>query len=61
MQESNAATISNTGAALCLGWHANLSEPEIGDAIKNVMNSADRRRAMSERGQDWCGHGAPPV
>jgi UDP-2,4-diacetamido-2,4,6-trideoxy-beta-L-altropyranose hydrolase len=61
-QERNAATISRTGAALCLGWHANLSEQEIGDAIKNVMNSADRRREMSERGQKLVdGQGAARV
>lgn len=61
-QERNAAAISKTGAALSLGWHANLSEQEIGDAIKNVMNSADRRCAMSERGQALVdGQGAARV
>jgi len=61
-QERNAETISKTGAALCLGWHANLSEPEIGDAIKKLMNSADGRRELSERGQKLVdGQGAARV
>jgi len=61
-QEPNAAAISKTGAALSLGWHANLSEQEISDAIKSVINSADRRRAMSERGQALIdGQGAARV
>jgi UDP-2,4-diacetamido-2,4,6-trideoxy-beta-L-altropyranose hydrolase len=61
-QERNAAAISRTGAALSLGWHANLSEQEIGDAIKSVINSADRRRAMSERGKALIdGQGAARV
>jgi UDP-2,4-diacetamido-2,4,6-trideoxy-beta-L-altropyranose hydrolase len=61
-QEKNAASISKSGAALTLGWHANLSEQEISDAIKSVMENADRRRAMSERGQKLVdGHGAARV
>ena len=61
-QEANATAISRTGAALSLGWHANLSEREIGDAIRAVMNDADGRRAMSERGQKLVdGRGAERV
>jgi UDP-2,4-diacetamido-2,4,6-trideoxy-beta-L-altropyranose hydrolase len=50
-QERNAAAISKSGAALSLGWHANLSEHEISDAVKSLINSRDGRRAMSERAQ----------
>jgi UDP-2,4-diacetamido-2,4,6-trideoxy-beta-L-altropyranose hydrolase len=61
-QERNAAAISKTGAALSLGWHANLSEREIGDVIRSLMNSADRRRGMSESGQALVdGQGAARV
>jgi UDP-2,4-diacetamido-2,4,6-trideoxy-beta-L-altropyranose hydrolase len=61
-QERNAASIGNIGAALTLGWHANLSEREISDAIKSVMNSANERRAMSERGRRLVdGQGAARV
>jgi spore coat polysaccharide biosynthesis predicted glycosyltransferase SpsG len=50
-QEANAAAMAKTGAAVTLGWHANLSEHQISDAIQSVMDSAGGRRAMSERGQ----------
>jgi UDP-2,4-diacetamido-2,4,6-trideoxy-beta-L-altropyranose hydrolase len=61
-QEANAASISKAGAALSLGWHANLSQREIGDATLSLMNNADRRRAMSERGQKLVdGRGAARV
>ncbi len=61
-QERNAASIGNVGAALTLGWHANLSEQEISDAITSVMNSAEERRAMSERGRRLVdGQGAARV
>lgn len=50
-QEANAAALSRAGAALSLGWHANLSEREIGEAILTLMNDGDGRRTMSERGQ----------
>jgi UDP-2,4-diacetamido-2,4,6-trideoxy-beta-L-altropyranose hydrolase len=61
-QEANAAAISRAGAALSLGWHANLAEREIGDAIRSTMNDGDGRRAMSERGQKLVdGRGAARV
>ena len=61
-QEANAAALSRTGAALSLGWHANLSEREIGDAIGLLMNDVERRRTMSERGKRLVdGRGADRV
>lgn len=50
-QEKNAAAISKAGAALSLGWHANLSEDEILGAIKKLMNDPEARRAMSQSGR----------
>lgn len=50
-QEENASAISKTGAALSLGWHANLSEEDILGAIKKVMSDPEMRRAMSQSGR----------
>ncbi len=50
-QEENASAISKTGAALSLGWHANLSEDDILEAIKKVMNDPEGRGAMSKSGR----------
>lgn len=61
-QEANAVAISKAGAAWSLGWHANLSEREIGDSIRNLMNNVASRRALSERGQKLVdGQGAARV
>ncbi len=50
-QEENVSAISKTGAALSLGWHANLSEDDILGAIRKVMNDPQEREAMSKRGR----------
>jgi UDP-2,4-diacetamido-2,4,6-trideoxy-beta-L-altropyranose hydrolase len=61
-QEANEVAISKAGAALCLGWHANLSEREIGDATCRVMSNVDQRRALSEHGRGLVdGRGAARV
>jgi UDP-2,4-diacetamido-2,4,6-trideoxy-beta-L-altropyranose hydrolase len=61
-QEENVSAISKTGAALSLGWHANLSEDDIVGAIRKLMNDPDARRAMSESGQALVdGEGAARV
>ncbi len=61
-QERNAAAISKTGAALSLGWHANLSEEEILDAITKLMHDPEARRAMSQSGRTLVdGQGAARV
>lgn len=61
-QSPNASAISRRGAALSLGWHANLSPRQIGDALENLMNNPDRRREMSERGRKLVdGEGAARV
>jgi UDP-2,4-diacetamido-2,4,6-trideoxy-beta-L-altropyranose hydrolase len=61
-QEENVSAISRTGAALSLGWHANLSEDDVLGAIRKVMNDREKRRAMSESGQALVdGRGAARV
>jgi len=61
-QTTNASALAEHGAALNLGWHANLSEHQISDALNSVMNDAEGRRAMSERGQNLVdGRGAAQV
>jgi UDP-2,4-diacetamido-2,4,6-trideoxy-beta-L-altropyranose hydrolase len=50
-QDPNASAISAKGAALNLGWHANLSPRQIADEFKKLANDVDRRRDLSERGQ----------
>lgn len=50
-QDANASAISEQGAALSLGWHANLSPRQIGESLKSLMDSPDLRREMSQRGQ----------
>jgi UDP-2,4-diacetamido-2,4,6-trideoxy-beta-L-altropyranose hydrolase len=50
-QDPNASAISAKGAALNLGWHANLSPRQIADELKKLANDVDGRRDLSERGQ----------
>jgi UDP-2,4-diacetamido-2,4,6-trideoxy-beta-L-altropyranose hydrolase len=50
-QSANASAISQQGAALSLGWHANLSPHQISEALKNFINNADQRLEMSKHGQ----------
>jgi spore coat polysaccharide biosynthesis predicted glycosyltransferase SpsG len=61
-QSPNASAISRKGAALNLGWHANLSPRQVGDEVKSLANSVERRRELSERGQKLVdGHGPARV
>jgi len=61
-QNPNAAAMAQSGAALSLGWHANLSPHQIGDSLRYLMDGPDRRREMSERGQKLVdGQGAARV
>jgi UDP-2,4-diacetamido-2,4,6-trideoxy-beta-L-altropyranose hydrolase len=61
-QERTAAAIAKAGAAVGLGWHADLSEEKISAAIRGLANDTEARRAMSERGQKLIdGEGAARV
>jgi UDP-2,4-diacetamido-2,4,6-trideoxy-beta-L-altropyranose hydrolase len=61
-QERNAAAIAKAGAAVSLGWHEDLSEENIGDAVRTWANDAEARSAMSERARKLIdGQGATRV
>jgi len=61
-QNPNASAISAQGAALSLGWHANLSSHQIDSALRNLIKAEDQRRKMSERGRRLVdGQGAERV
>jgi UDP-2,4-diacetamido-2,4,6-trideoxy-beta-L-altropyranose hydrolase len=61
-QREIARGLAENHVALSLGWHANLSEERIGDALKSLLDDGERRRAMSERGRKLVdGRGAERV
>jgi UDP-2,4-diacetamido-2,4,6-trideoxy-beta-L-altropyranose hydrolase len=61
-QNANVSAISRQGAALSLGWHANLSPHQIGESLESLMHSPDRRREMSRSGENLVdGQGAARV
>jgi UDP-2,4-diacetamido-2,4,6-trideoxy-beta-L-altropyranose hydrolase len=54
--------LAENEVAVSLGWHANLSEERISDALNRLLSDQERRRAMSERGQKLVdGRGAERV
>src|SRR6266404_1456953 len=61
-QAANVSALSEHHAAINLGWHANLSEHHISEAIRSLSDGVEMRRAMSERGQRLVdGRGASRV
>jgi UDP-2,4-diacetamido-2,4,6-trideoxy-beta-L-altropyranose hydrolase len=61
-QTENAAALSERGAALNMGWHGNLAEDHISSSLRNLMDDAPMRRAMSQRAQQLIdGRGAARV
>jgi len=61
-QERTASAIATAGAAVGLGWHADLSEDQIRDAVRSLANDTEARSVMSERGQKLIdGQGAARV
>jgi UDP-2,4-diacetamido-2,4,6-trideoxy-beta-L-altropyranose hydrolase len=61
-QQGIARRLASNDVAVSLGWHANLSEERISDALNSLLRDQGRRRAMSERGQKLVdGHGAERV
>lgn len=50
-QRGIAKSLEQLGIALTLGWHANLWEETIRDALLDLLPDHDRRIEMSERGQ----------
>jgi UDP-2,4-diacetamido-2,4,6-trideoxy-beta-L-altropyranose hydrolase len=49
-QREIAGGLAQNHVAINLGWHANLTEERISDALNGLLSDHDRRRAMSERG-----------
>jgi UDP-2,4-diacetamido-2,4,6-trideoxy-beta-L-altropyranose hydrolase len=49
-QREIASGLAQNHVALSLGWHANLSEDQISEALSGLLDDQEGRRAMSERG-----------
>jgi UDP-2,4-diacetamido-2,4,6-trideoxy-beta-L-altropyranose hydrolase len=61
-QQGIARGLAENEVAVSLGWHANLSEERISEALNSLLNDQGRRRAMSERGRKLVdGRGAERV
>src|SRR6202035_2187121 len=61
-QRAIARGLAENDVAVSLGWHANLSEERIGDALRRLLADRERRQAMSERGRKLVdGRGAERV
>ncbi len=61
-QQRIANALAKREIAISLGWHANLSEKRISDALVRLLNDHELRRAMSERGRNLVdGQGAARV
>jgi len=61
-QRGIAEGLSQAEIAVSLGWHANLSEERIADALRSLLTDQRRRLAMSERGRKLVdGRGAARV
>ena len=61
-QREIAEGLARNDVAVSLGWHANLSPEQIGDALHGLIDNQERRLAMSERGRKLVdGRGAERV
>jgi UDP-2,4-diacetamido-2,4,6-trideoxy-beta-L-altropyranose hydrolase len=61
-QRQIATGLAENGTAVSLGWHANLSDDRIADALRSLLADPQRRQAMSELGQKLVdGRGAERV
>jgi UDP-2,4-diacetamido-2,4,6-trideoxy-beta-L-altropyranose hydrolase len=61
-QREIARGLAGNQVAVSLGWHANLSEERISEALNSLLNDQGRRRAMSEHGRKLVdGRGAGRV
>lgn len=61
-QREIARGLAENDVAVSLGWHANLSEERIGDALRSLLADRERRQAMSESGRKLVdGRGAERV
>jgi UDP-2,4-diacetamido-2,4,6-trideoxy-beta-L-altropyranose hydrolase len=61
-QQGIAQVLAEREIAISLGWHANLSEKRISDALVNLLNDQELRRTMGERSRNLVdGKGAARV
>lgn len=61
-QQGIASGLAEHEVAVSLGWHANLSEERISEALNSLLGDLARRQAMSERGMKLVdGRGAERV
>ena len=61
-QQGIARGLAEHEVAASLGWHANLSEERISEALNSLLSDLGRRRAMSEHGRKLVdGRGAERV
>jgi UDP-2,4-diacetamido-2,4,6-trideoxy-beta-L-altropyranose hydrolase len=61
-QQGIARGLAGNEVAVSLGWHANLSEERISEALNSLLSDQGRRRAVSERGRKLVdGRGAERV
>lgn len=61
-QQGIARGLAENEVARSLGWHANLSEERISEALNSLLSDLGQRRAMSEHGMELVdGHGAERV
>jgi len=61
-QQGIAQALAEREIAISLGWHANLSEKQISNALMQLLNDQELRRTMSERGRNLVdGKGAARV
>jgi spore coat polysaccharide biosynthesis predicted glycosyltransferase SpsG len=57
-QRGIAAGLAEEGAAVSLGWHADLAPPDIARSVRSLADDAAARRRMTARGRrlvDGCG------
>src|SRR5579863_67868 len=61
-QHEIALGLAQGGIAVSLGWHANLSEKQISDALSSLLGDRESREVMSKRGRELVdGQGAARV
>ena len=61
-QQEIARGLAENEVTVSLGWHANLSEERISEALNSLLHDTERRHAMSGNGMKMVdGHGAERV
>jgi UDP-2,4-diacetamido-2,4,6-trideoxy-beta-L-altropyranose hydrolase len=50
-QRRNLAWLASNGVGQALGWHLDVPDRAIVDAVRDLLNNAEKRREMAERGR----------